>query len=133
MIWWFWALSLNLGITLGKLAFENHLHFKIFQFPKKRVKILWERRQSIKVECSDSTVVGDLGCIRSIVCVHIWSISMSDAYKSVKSELTNSLLSSFMPLFKIHCVVALGYWRKMFYNHTFKALAVGNLEHVSNW
>lgn len=124
-------MSYNLGVTQGKLAFENRLHFKILQLPRKRVKLLGKKRQSIKLECSNITVVGDPRCRRSTVCVHSCSVSASDAYKSAKSELTNSWLSPFVPLWENHCVVVLGYRRRTFYNqHTFKASAVWNLEHI---
>lgn len=79
MVWCFWAVSWNLGVILGKLTFENHLHSKIFQFSRKRMKILWNRWQFLKVACSNITIVGDLRRMWSIICVNSWSISVSDA------------------------------------------------------
>lgn len=64
------------------------------------------------MECSNISVVGDLRCMRSIVCVHSRSISVSDAYKSVKSELIDSLLSPFVPLWESHCVGSPGVQEK---------------------
>lgn len=56
-----------------------------------------EKEGNPLTECSDMTVMGNVIVRRSAVCLHTCSISVSNAYKLVESEFTNSLLSFLVP------------------------------------